>query len=347
MKITRYPRPPDRAPLSDNLRSHGRAVSLRRGDSSRVSPLWDGLLLLASTVALAWLLRAPWMPYNVRELGGAGFGLLVSAAGLTCAIYWMASGPFAALPALRRNPAHMVWLPLALVIHGIVGWCLLRIAVPMESIHDIVGSPILYWSWECEQLFRYLALHTALSLQVIGGILLVRLLAFGRGRRLLMVWLPLWLLLGAACHLVVVQGAATDNLTEMMRGGGSLVASALLALGFLALTVSASCGAVAALVPRRRVVCVLLVVGLAPLAYAAFSAGTEPLIYKYGKLFSAFQFLLSTDRERYASGLELLVRYSIAHGVIVIGLAVLQLPGWFRCARADSTPGTGAHAPKQ
>ena len=114
----------------------------------RISAVWDGILVSLTAAALALLMRMPSIPYNVRELGGTGVHLITSVVALACAIYWMANGLFPGLRALRRKPSLIVWLPIALLVHGTLGWLLLRSAVPLESIHDIVGSPILRWSWE-------------------------------------------------------------------------------------------------------------------------------------------------------------------------------------------------------
>ena len=40
--------------------------------------------------------------------------------------------------------------------------------------------------------------------------------------------------------------------------------------------------------------------------------GAEHTIVKYGRVFSAFQFLLSTESEQYAQGVSLMLRYVIA-----------------------------------
>ena len=85
-----------------------------------------------------------------------------------------------------------------------------------------------------------------------------------------------------------------------------------------------------------------------PLAYFALNAGFESFIIKYGKVFSAFQFLLSKDREHYAAPLELAMRYGIAHGALLLLAAASQAPFLGRLvlprAGAASAPSPGRHA---
>jgi hypothetical protein len=47
--------------------------------------------------------------------------------------------------------------------------------------------------------------------------------------------------------------------------------------------------------------------------YLLLRAGTEPAVMKYGRVFSALQFLLSVDRSAYATGSELALRFLAAH----------------------------------
>jgi hypothetical protein len=63
-----------------------------------------------------------------------------------------------------------------------------------------------------------------------------------------------------------------------------------------------------------------------PLAYLAFTYGTENALAKYGKVFSAMQFLLSQDREHYATGFDLVFRYLAFHCGLIGAFAFLQYP---------------------
>ena len=124
---------------------------------------------IAIWVALAWLvMHSDSTPYNVRELVDAGHPLL-SLVLLACALYWVIGFPVLIVRWLTRGELYLlIMFPLALA-HGLVAWMLLRIAVPIESIHDIVGSPVLDWPWEWEMLGRFLALFSFWSVAETAG----------------------------------------------------------------------------------------------------------------------------------------------------------------------------------
>jgi hypothetical protein len=62
------------------------------------------------------------------------------------------------------------------------------------------------------------------------------------------------------------------------------------------------------------------------LGWALLAAGTESAVVKYGRVFSALQFLLSTDRSVYVDGASLALRFVLAHlalsGLSAAGLLV-------------------------
>ena len=277
---------------------------------------------LALTVCVFVATRLPFVPYNLRELNAAGVAGIFSSLALALLAYWWANGHFLFLR--WAGQAQMLALPAWLVIYALVAWLVIRAALPLESIHDIVGAPVLAWPPELELAGRYVALHSALALQMIGATLFVQ-LVFGSGRLAsLLVWLMFCALLAWPLHWIVVVAAATDNLTELMRGGGSFAASTLLATGFFALFVTG--GAIAALFafPQQRGKAVILATVSFFVAAAAFWYGSDQVIVKYGKVFSAWQFLLSTNRQNYVQGVDLLLRFAIAYLAVVIVLGMLQ-----------------------
>jgi hypothetical protein len=215
-----------------------------------------------------------------------------------------------------------------LVINAFLVWTLVVNAVPSESIHDLVGAPILGWPGQTESCLRFVCLHTAVTLLISGGIA-VALMPFHPARwRFALQWGAGAMLLAPVLHWVIVTQAATDNLTELMRDGGSYKASAL--LGTAAVLTFASGSAIAACLAfgRRRLLAVALCITSTLAAYALYQAGTETVIVKYGKIFSAMQFLLSADRGHYAVGAELFVRYAIAYASIAGAVALLQQRAW-------------------
>ena len=77
-----------------------------------------------------------------------------------------------------------------------------------------------------------------------------------------------------------------------------------------------------------RLTAIALAVACAIAAYALYQAGSETAVVKYGKVFSAMQFLLSPDRTRYVMDGELIARYAIAYLSLVAAVVFLQQPAW-------------------
>jgi hypothetical protein len=136
----------------------------------------SGILVLT---LLGWAVtRLPLVPYNVRELVRGDHPVL-SVFLLSAALYWICGVPawFARHVADRRRGP---WVfPAFALLHGLGLWILLRFAVPMESIHDIVGSPVLWWPWEWEMIGRFAALFSIASLALTGAALVALALSGG------------------------------------------------------------------------------------------------------------------------------------------------------------------------
>jgi hypothetical protein len=132
------------------------------------------------------------------------------------------------------------------------------------------------------------------------------------------------------CHWVVVSEAATDNIVELMKGGGSWLTSLLFWLCLMVFTLTASQLALLATRIRKRALGFSLasLVCSFPVAFLFLHYATEHNIVKYGKEFSALQFLLSPDRESYVQLPGLLMRYGIAHAGIVFLIAFVQVTFW-------------------
>lgn len=306
----------------------------RAADSTRVrmtgmrSPGWRAHLvfLMAFAVVIGVVLTSPWVPYNLRELipsGGRGAATVVA---LCLLIYSMVNGVFL-LDALPSR-TWLAMFPVFLIGHALVSWFLLRLSVPLEAIHDIVGSPTLAWPWEWELVGRYMALHTTLLLQVAGAVLLVQCILKPAKLSYFLCWLMLSLTLAWPLYTVVVTWAATDNLTELMADQASFLSASLLAFALMMTCVSGS--ALSAAISARRQLAALfsLAMAAALMASLCFWWGAEHTILKYGKAFSAFQFILSTDRDHYAEGTALLARFVAAMVLMCGGLALMQWLFW-------------------
>lgn len=291
------------------------------------------VILLA---ALFWLVtRSPFVPYNIRELI-AQQNPILSVLSLSCFLHWSFGLPVLLVGWLARGGWRAWMFPALTLLHGGIAWVLLRVSVPMESIHDVVGSAVLGWPWEWELIARFLALFGVLSLAASLAAIPGMLSCTARPSSMYLYGLGCALVLAPLLHWVVVVHASTDNLTELMAWGGSYPGS--LALGLFLLIVFAAGSLLAVFLARRRhfflgLVCV---VGSYPLAYLSVSLGTESTVIKYGQAFSALQFLLSADRSHLVDGPALLIRYGLAHSAAVAAIASIQSPLWSHAAGRDA-----------
>lgn len=284
---------------------------------------------VAIWTVLAWLaMRADSTPYNVRELVDAGHPLL-SLALLACALYWAIGFPVLIVRRLARGELYLLILPPLALVHGLVAWMLLRLAVPIESIHDIVGSPILDWPWEWEMLGRFLALFSFWSVAATAGGTLAAWRILPGAKAAFLGWIIGACLLIPISYYIVVAAAATDNLVELIAGNGGAGAFLLIGMALTGMAFGGASGALALMQGvTRRMRAAAWMLGAGVLAYCALHFGTEQVIVKYGQVFSALQFLLSSDRSHLAGAGEVMVRYAVLYGLLIAAIVMVQYPLW-------------------
>jgi glycopeptide antibiotics resistance protein len=283
-------------------------------------------------VAIGWLImRSPLVPYNVRELvyQGHPFRSLVLLAAL---LYWAMGFPILIVQWLARGGLYLLSFPPLALLHGSVAWLMLWSAVPSESIHDIVGSPVLNWPWEWEILGRFLALFSLWSVAATAGTVIAarRSLPGTNGAQsALLGWTIGACLFVPVSYYIVVMTASTDNLVELMAGNGSVSAFLLIGLALAGISFGGTKAALA-FIPGTtgQTTAVAWVLASGALAYLAIYFGTEQVIVKYNQVFSALQFLLSSDRSHLAGPGELAVRYIALWSALLAAIVMVQYPIW-------------------
>ena len=311
----------------------------------RKGRLSSGLTSLALTIALlcvaGWVaFTAPGVPYNVRELSEGRPPLLTAILLAVLLVLTLGAPAWAAAVWLRRTRPPTGASILYLVAQGVLAWLLLRVSVPLEAIHDIVGFPVLGGSAEAETAGRFLALFMGAATVILAAAALW--IAWeerdtGPLRRCALasvLTLP-------ACYVVVVPLAATDNLTELMRGGGGVLPAIALGGALLWLAMAGS-GLSRLLAGRSKKPAVTIAIFLAaiPIGYVLLHLGLEPAVEKYGRTFAAIQFLLSEDREHLSSGAALQLRYALAFLAGAFAVALTQHGAWVASAARHSIPST-------
>ncbi|MDP1929303.1 MAG: VanZ family protein [Thiobacillus sp.] len=292
------------------------------------------LLVLGGLSVLFWgAAHAPFVPYNVRELLGQD-ARWWAAPLLALASVWLAVWPVWLARRRVSGLARVGQLPFGLLLYGGVVFGLLQAAVPDESLYDLVGSPVLHWPGETG--LRWVALAA-----VPGALLYLAAQTVRRWRGLRLGALHFWAAIPVLllAYWGVVIEAATDNLTELIATPQPLAFTALCVWLYSVFVVAALFASPAGATQRGARLIGLLI--SLPLAVGLLHIGLAGEIDKYGQQFSALQFLLSSDRQHYATQPVIWLRYSVLHTLVITTLAFIQWP-FFRSAPSPHPPSHGA-----
>ncbi len=315
-------------PRADRLETRRRPTPQTGPHAGALPALLRDISLGAGVLTMLGLAitYAPGIPYNIKELIYQGSPILSA---LLLSLFWFCLAGVPVLFARGLEVSRLfrsMYLP-ATLLHATTAAVLAILAVPSESIHDLVGSPILGWPGETESLARMTVVFAALSLLLTGGAWMARAVVAGRRRAGLWAWGASATILLLLAHWVVVERAATDNLTELMAAGGGIRASAALSVCFMLL---GTCGSMLGLhalgAGLSRLATLVWVLLTLLVGYMLLYVGLEMHVLKYGQDFSALQFLLSADRSSLVSGTSLAVRYGLACCAWLATLAFAQWP---------------------
>ncbi len=137
--------------------------------------------------------------------------------------------------------------------------------------------------------------------------------------------------------------ASTDNLVELIANNGGVGSFLLIGVAMAGISFGGTKGALALIRDGGRLIgAIPWVVGAGILAYLALYVGMEQVIIKYGQVFSALQFLLSSDRSHLAGPDELIVRYTMVYFFLIAAIVMVQYPLWYWRMSASRQPSTDA-----
>lgn len=337
------------------------------------------LVMVGIATGITVAIRHPSVPYNVRELFLDGPPTLRA---LALSASLMVLGFFAALAAPRlgakKLPVFAV-VGLSLLV-GLVNYVLLRLSVTLESVYDIVGEPAWYRSISedgtlgdvgqsllaivpsqaaydtVELAVRYLALISPVALvltAIVTGIWhshhRQRGSGVGYGLALIILLVP-WLYL---CRLLVMNFAATDNLRELIVGGGSMILGGEALIFTLVVVMAINIAILGSYDPSRKSLRNWSIFAslVGPVCgWFLLSAGLEETVTTHGGTYSPVNFLFGADQNANLSALSLFGRWLVLYyGVVCImalgvasGLAVRKLRPNTEKSAAHAAGGSGA-----
>jgi hypothetical protein len=307
------------------------------------------VLVVALAAAMKAVLRAPGIPYNVAELFLDDGSLLVLVI-FALALLWLGAGPALLAQWLLRTRRPYLVLPVGVLLIALVSRTLLKYSVTYESLDDILGTSNLFervtqgnvWgdSWRhaflttnmpnlvefFERRVRYLGLYSPLAVCLTACLLPLKSPIAVRQRPPSGVILLTGVLAAALVWLskcIVVDWAATDNLTELIAEQGPFGLGGVPYLALILLVMALNVSAILLAVEGRAPLTVALACSIAgiPIGWALLTLGLEQHIAKYGVVFSGQQFLLGPDRQHTLGNGILFIRWVAAQVGLIATMA--------------------------
>ncbi len=298
--------------------------------------------LLGVAAGLTLAIEHPSVPYNVRELflDGAPFlrALCLSASLLLLGFFASLLAPWLSA---QKLPVFML---IALsVLFGLINYLLVRASVTVESIHDIVGAPVWYdalanedaWGGvgafligmvssaavydALEIALRYLALASPIALSVMALVAGIwhshyrqRGSGVGYGLALIILAVP-WLYL---CRMLAMNFAATDNIRELVVGGGNMILGGEALIFSLVVVIGINIAILGSYDPERKSLrnwSIFASLAGPIVGWFLLTAGLADTVSKYGGTFSPINFLFGADRNADLSWASLFGRWLILY----------------------------------
>lgn len=288
--------------------------------------LFLALHFIVSIVALYGLSQLSALPYNVRELLTDNASAII---GLTLAAYIM----FLANCVRFSQFALFIFIsPLLWIVQTSLIFCLLYFSVAAESLYDILGFPNTSLPHFLELLLRFIGFFCLIQFNCLAA---KQFLQSKQKVAASILWLGSNIVVASLWYWAVVYLAATDNIVELLADNGSIIGlialTAWLVLLFLSAAYSAKiisqCLFQAAWLKLTKLLLLMFIIVISmALSWWLINIATQSIIVKYQQVFSALQFLLSTDRSHYVTPLQLLIRYCLAYS------AILSILTWFYIA---------------
>ena len=309
--------------------------------------------IVVITIAISVLLRAPGIPYNVRELFLLD-GMFITIIPFALFILWFGmSIPLIVSKLMASNDRHFIKFPGWVFLSGLISYLLLKLSVSSETMGDITGSSNTFWfvthkeiwgdfglllasviNWPpiwnvIEQVVRFLALFSPVTFMLcivyisFETIKKYKITDFISKFKLLSKTLSLytlyampWFLL---CKYIAFDKSSTDNLNELIATNGfyGMGGGAYLSFLFILLTSNAVTLTQSF---NRKIIMIVLTLCASIFGWFLFNWALEPEVHKYGNIFSGVDFLLGPDRKNLLSKETLFFRWFILYICSIITL---------------------------
>lgn len=304
--------------------------------------IWYKISAAIVVIALSiWILiQMPGVPYNLRELFGTQ--RLLGSFVFALVLLWLGFGPVWIAQQAGKQTWAVLWLPFWLLLTSCVSLALLTLSVTTESLNDIIGANDLYrrivqenyWGdvwrdriadWPAalvnflERTVRFAALYWLLLVPLTACVLIInplwRFPAVAGGFIILIClwWVAKW---------IVVDAAITDNLVELIASNGELY------LGMLLILLASHATMLSSLSYRNAIFMIIVSIVALAVSWWLMNNGLEQVLFKYGSVFSAPQFLLGANRTQWLTEEALMIRWFIVYlgmvGVIAIGARYMR-----------------------
>ena len=257
-----------------------------------------------------FIIHLPGVPYNVRELFGSR-NLPVSLVIFAVFLIWTTGGACFFSGFFVNRPTCWLIQPIFFLAIAIPSWLFLRYSVSAESLHDILGAPVLGWPSDWELFFRYLMLIAPFVSYVLFWKICLEAIK-GKGVKsagLHFMTGAGWLAFICAMNkLAVVDWGSTDNLRELITVHAGAMSYFYLygVLGIL--TFNGVFTSVFEMTLVKWLVSFILTAVLAVVSWQLLCTGLTP---------EAVRFLLSPERTSKVIPVGLMIRWLILYFGIV------------------------------
>ncbi|BCG64423.1 MAG: hypothetical protein methR_P2198 [Methyloprofundus sp.] len=294
------------------------------------------IIIVAITLGLKLFLSLPQLPYNIRELFLNG-GSLPRLFCFSLFLVWFAiSGSLLSKLSSNSIKNTILLLPIGIVFCA-VSFALIKLSVSYESLSDILGSLLIQTAIENEGLWgsfghtlltfpslidkferyvRFIALIAPLTLAMCFWVTLFRFKSLTTKPQLIVFIQATTLLVTFfIAKFIVIDNAATDNLTELIAENGMPFLGALILL--------LTCNA--AYLSRKpiniqitRISNYLLSITAVIIGWYLLNLGLAETINKYDDTFSGVDFLLGPNRKELLASSTLFIRWSLLYFSLVL-----------------------------